>query len=236
MHGDDGGNGIARFFMSAPSQGRSSALSCASVKVARMSHRAPLPATPAPRPGGYRSPGGGRLSGPGHLHGEVAPAPLSQCRLSTAAPIQPAIASAARNAMAATRNGTIRSDSARRKPSSSKRGAGARGAKWKDPHPHRIPPGALGQHQCGSRMTIDLCLVVRCDDHRRAKPVQFAQQMDDALRLGGVEAGGRLVGQQQPRAADHGAGDGDPLPLAAGQIVRQRDELSRSGPSSAASP
>ena len=36
----------------------------------------------------------------------------------------------------------------------------------------------------------------------------------------GVEVAGRLVGQQQRRVADHRAGDRDPLPLAAGQLVR----------------
>ena len=49
-----------------------------------------------------------------------APAPSRQCRASEAAPTAPASARAARKAIAATRNGSIRSDSARRRPSSSK--------------------------------------------------------------------------------------------------------------------
>ena len=50
-----------------------------------------------------------------------APAPCCQCRDSAAVPNHPAMARAAKNAIAATRSGSIRSDSARRRPSSSKR-------------------------------------------------------------------------------------------------------------------
>ena len=44
-------------------------------------------------------------------------------------------------------------------------------------------------------------------------------QPHDRLAVGRVQRARRLVGQQQPVLADHGAGDGHPLPLAAGQLV-----------------
>jgi hypothetical protein len=49
---------------------------------------------------------------------------------------------------------------------------------------------------------------------------QLLEQVED-LRLGGdVERGGRLVGDQQPRASARCHGDADALALAAGQLVR----------------
>src|SRR5690606_12467901 len=59
---------------------------------------------------------------------------------------------------------------------------------------------------------------------------------EDLAPGGGVEVAGRLVGQEQRRAGYQGAGDGDPLPLAAGQLVgsvagavREADPLERLG-------
>ena len=68
-------------------------------------------------------------------------------------------------------------------------------------------------------MPIDLHLIMRSNYHGRAEPVQLTQQMDHALRVDGVEAGGWLVGEQEARPANHGARDGDSLPLAVGRCV-----------------
>ena len=49
---------------------------------------------------------------------------------------------------------------------------------------------------------------------------QAAQdQAHDGLGVGGVERAGGLVGQEQLSPPDHGPGDGDPLALAARQLV-----------------
>ena len=48
---------------------------------------------------------------------------------------------------------------------------------------------------------------------------QLEQQVDDLPAGLAVEIAGRLVGQQQRGPADEGAGEGDPLLLAAGQLA-----------------
>ena len=53
----------------------------------------------------------------------------------------------------------------------------------------------------------------------RAAVAGLAQQAHDGLAVDRVERAGRLVGQEQLALADDGAGDGDPLALAAGQVV-----------------
>ena len=50
--------------------------------------------------------------------------------------------------------------------------------------------------------------------------VELVEQLDDRGARGGVEVARRLVGQQQRRVADDGAGDRDPLAFAAGELVR----------------
>ena len=50
--------------------------------------------------------------------------------------------------------------------------------------------------------------------------LQAAQQLDDLLLHRAVERRGRLVEHDDLRLQDHGAGDGDALPLAAGEFVR----------------
>jgi hypothetical protein len=59
------------------------------------------------------------------------------------------------------------------------------------------------------------------DHHDRpALLVEPGEELEDLGARAGVEVPGRLVGQQQRRAADQGAGDGDALDLAAGQLAR----------------
>ena len=50
--------------------------------------------------------------------------------------------------------------------------------------------------------------------------LQAAEELDDLHLHGHVEGGGRLVEDDELRLQDHGAGDGDALALAAGELVR----------------
>lgn len=50
--------------------------------------------------------------------------------------------------------------------------------------------------------------------------VEPFEEAEDGLSVGGVQGSGRLVGQDQGGGVDQCAGDGDALPLAAGQLVR----------------
>ena len=53
-----------------------------------------------------------------------------------------------------------------------------------------------------------------------AVALQVGEQVEDLGLHGDVEAGGRLVGQQEPRGAGEGDGDHDPLAHATGQLGR----------------
>ena len=58
------------------------------------------------------------------------------------------------------------------------------------------------------------------DDHTRdAALAGLAHQPHHRLAVDRVQRPGRLVGQQQAPVTDDGTGDGDALPLAAGQLV-----------------
>src|SRR5204863_10169402 len=57
-------------------------------------------------------------------------------------------------------------------------------------------------------------------EDRDAAVAELAQLAPELLALAGVEARGRLVEQQHPRAARERACDGDELPLAEGQVRR----------------
>src|SRR5580692_10006654 len=64
-------------------------------------------------------------------------------------------------------------------------------------------------------------VVVVGDDHDgRSVPVQLAEQVQESGAGGGVQVAGRLVRHDQGGPADQGPGDGGPLLLAAGQLVR----------------
>ena len=66
----------------------------------------------------------------------------------------------------------------------------------------------------------DVHVVRHHDDSQPVLPVQVAEQADDLAAGVGVEVAGRLVGQEDARPIDEGAGDGGPLHLAAGQLAR----------------
>ena len=59
------------------------------------------------------------------------------------------------------------------------------------------------------------------DDHQRGpRLVHAVEEVEDLAAGGGVEVAGGLVGQEQARLHDRGAGQGHPLALAAGELVR----------------
>ena len=63
--------------------------------------------------------------------------------------------------------------------------------------------------------------VVGHDEHRESQPPpQAGEQLEDVLLDEDVEAAGRLVGDEHIRFVRERRGDDDPLPLAAGQLVR----------------
>src|SRR6185312_11671925 len=68
---------------------------------------------------------------------------------------------------------------------------------------------------------VDDVVVVRCHDDRGAGAVDPLEQQHDPLAGLRVEVAGGLVGQQHQRAVDERTGDGDPLLLAPGELVRQ---------------
>ena len=75
---------------------------------------------------------------------------------------------------------------------------------------------------------------VRDHDDGDAGVVEFLEQAHDLDAGAGVEIAGRLVGQDQFRLVDQGAGDGDALLLSAGKLagmmvapVAQADFLQR---------
>ena len=59
--------------------------------------------------------------------------------------------------------------------------------------------------------------IVGGDDHRGAELVQGIEQMEQPQRHFRIDVAGRLVGDEQLGPADHRAGDGDALLLAARQ-------------------
>src|SRR5437762_14261732 len=68
------------------------------------------------------------------------------------------------------------------------------------------------------RVVRDVALVGDQDD-RVALAVQLLEQPHDLLPGGAVEVPGGLVGEQDGGAHDQGAGGGQPLPLAPGELV-----------------
>ena len=59
------------------------------------------------------------------------------------------------------------------------------------------------------------------EDGEAEVAAQLTEERDDRRRRFGVEAGGRLVGEQDGRAQREGSGDAHPLPLSAGELVRE---------------
>ena len=78
------------------------------------------------------------------------------------------------------------------------------------------------QHQAGRVIQIHQGDIVGGDHHRRAGLVQLDQQPQQTPRQARIDVAGRLVGEQEMRLRDHGAGDCGALFLAARQDRRQR--------------
>ena len=70
-----------------------------------------------------------------------------------------------------------------------------------------------------ARPARDVVLVGDQDD-RLAAGVELVEDLHDLLAGPGVEVAGRLVGEDDRRAVDQGAGDGDALALSARELVR----------------
>src|SRR5436305_1048307 len=68
---------------------------------------------------------------------------------------------------------------------------------------------------------VDDRLVVRRHQHGRAGAVDAVEQAHDADRRARVEVPGGLVGQEDQRSVDEGAGDRYALLLTAGQLIRE---------------
>jgi hypothetical protein len=68
--------------------------------------------------------------------------------------------------------------------------------------------------------------VVVGDHHHRPLPVRLlAQQFEDLRRVVLIEVAGWLIGEEQPRLVDQGAGDRHPLHLATAEVPRRGVEL-----------
>src|ERR1700754_1104245 len=71
------------------------------------------------------------------------------------------------------------------------------------------------EYMHGSIGMGSVALIVRHHADGRALLVEFAEQFHHGFAVNGIEVAGRLVGKQDERVAGDGAGDGDPLLLAA---------------------
>src|SRR4051795_4477193 len=71
-----------------------------------------------------------------------------------------------------------------------------------------LAPGVLGDVR-----------LVGDQDHGVARPMELVEEQHDLLGRGRIEVAGGLVGEQDRRLVDQGAGDGHALALAAGQLV-----------------
>ena len=124
--------------------------------------------------------------------------------------------------------------------------SGRRGARFaSEPRGGEQRPGVwvmFAREQLRRRQLLDDRPVVHdCDpvgdlrDHRKivahqehagaARAHQFLEQPQNIRLRADIERGGGLIGDDQRRRQDHGHGNGDALPLSAGQLVRQPVEL-----------
>src|SRR6266511_3542498 len=95
---------------------------------------------------------------------------------------------------------------------------------------HLAPSHGLDRLACGDppvgdpddrvRVGHDLRVVRREDERRAVAPVHLAHEVDDGLAGRRVEVRGRLVGEDEARVRDEGAGDRDALALAPGELAR----------------
>jgi hypothetical protein len=74
---------------------------------------------------------------------------------------------------------------------------------------------AVVEHEPRRIELIHQRMIVGRDDDRRAEPVELDEQAQQAIADDRIDIAGRLVGEQQFGTADHSAGDGRTLLLAA---------------------
>ena len=79
---------------------------------------------------------------------------------------------------------------------------------------------AVGEDETRGVVDVHQVEVVGRDDDGGAELLQFHEQAQQAAAEAGIDIAGRLVGQQQLRPSDQGAGDGGTLLLAAGKHGR----------------
>ena len=85
------------------------------------------------------------------------------------------------------------------------------------------PAGVEGDHAAAH--LVHHLAVVGDDDDGGAGAVDPVEHLHDPDRGARVEVAGRLVGEQQRRMVDEGAGDREPLLLAAGELVGEVRDL-----------
>ena len=79
----------------------------------------------------------------------------------------------------------------------------------------------LAQDHCGLGDAAYQGKVVRYEDHGQVPfPLNPAQQLNDDRLYRNVQRRGHLVADQQLRLDDQSPGDRDPLPFAAGELIR----------------
>ena len=102
-------------------------------------------------------------------------------------------------------------------------------------HLRRHPARGRGR-RCRSATCEDVVHVVRDEDDAEAVVGEPPDEVEDLLGLGDAERGGRLVEDDELAVPQHGAGDRDRLPLAAGQagdlLAHRLQRCGRTGPSS----
>src|SRR5258708_3514612 len=84
---------------------------------------------------------------------------------------------------------------------------------------------AVMEHKATGVVLVHEGDVVGGDDDRGAGFVQLDEQPEKALRQLRIHIAGRLIGEQELRPGDHGAGDGGALLLADGEHRRPRPHL-----------
>src|SRR5690606_12155161 len=84
-----------------------------------------------------------------------------------------------------------------------------------------VGQAAVVEHQHALLHALDQAQVVAGDEHAGALPGERGEQRHDLGGQRGIEVAGGLVGDQQARLGDHGAGDAHALLFTGGELARQ---------------
>jgi hypothetical protein len=75
-------------------------------------------------------------------------------------------------------------------------------------------------HGCNAVSVVEDSVIVRDDDGTAPRFTdEVAEEIHDAKAVFGIESGCWFIANDEPRAVDKGAGDGDALLLTAGELV-----------------